>query len=166
MAASDYFIRPATPDDAPCLWEMLYEAFNAPAGDTPLPRDMIYQPEVRKYVESWGAPDDLGFVAVDQHSHQRLGAAWLRLLVGANGGYGYVDDYTPELTVAMAPEQRGLGVGRRLLTRLFAAARRRYAGICLSVWWENPALQLYRRLGFTAVGERDGSITMQLVWRP
>jgi hypothetical protein len=50
-----------------------------------------------------------------------------------------------------------------LLAHLFAAARPRHTGVCLSVYWANPALQLYRRLGFTALAERDGSITMHLV---
>jgi ribosomal protein S18 acetylase RimI-like enzyme len=89
-----------------------------------------------------------------------MGAAWLRLLTHDNRGYGYIDDETPELSVAVLPEHRGRGVGSSLLTQLFREAQTRYNKISLSVSEENPAVRLYQRLGFLVVIKEGGSITM------
>src|SRR5688572_26890228 len=109
-----FCIRPATRDDEPFLWEILYHALYEPPGDPPLPRDVVQLPELARYVRGWSDdPDDLGVIAVE--SGRPIGAAWLRRLTGANRGYGYVDDETPELSIAVRPEYRGRGVGTRLL---------------------------------------------------
>ena len=94
-----------------------------------------------------------------------LGAAWLRLLTGDNKGYGYVDDLTPELCISVLPESRGMGIGTQLLNQLFENVQHRYLAVSLSVSEENPALRLYRRLGFEVVnatsGQLHGSLTMK-----
>ena len=60
------------------------------------------------------------------------------------------------LNIAVRPEHRGLGVGRRLLAALLAALRGRGVRRCLlEVRCSNaPAIALYRRLGFVADGRR------------
>jgi ribosomal protein S18 acetylase RimI-like enzyme len=156
-----YLIRPAVPEDEPFLWEMLYRAIYVPEGSPPPPRDILNRPEIARYISGWGRPDDIGFVAVDKSNGKSIGAAWFRLLTGDEGGYGYVDDKTPELSVAVLPEHRGKGVGRELITHLIEAAKARYAVISLSVSPDNPALRLYRRLGFEVVGRHDTSLTMR-----
>ena len=93
--------------------------------------------------------------------HQPIGAAWLRLLVGDDGGYGHVDDATPELSIAVLSEYRGRGIGTRLLTRLLQLASEHYAAVSLSVAQNNPALLLYGRLGFDIVGTSGVSLTMR-----
>jgi tRNA threonylcarbamoyladenosine biosynthesis protein TsaB len=62
------------------------------------------------------------------------------------------------LTLAVAPEARGKGLGRALLNAAIAEARRRGAGaIFLEVGTDNPAaLALYAALGFANVGSRKG----------
>jgi ribosomal-protein-alanine N-acetyltransferase len=62
------------------------------------------------------------------------------------------------LTVAVAPEMRGKGHARPLLTRhLDALSRRGVARVHLEVEEGNdPALAVYRRLGFQETGRRDG----------
>lgn len=59
-------------------------------------------------------------------------------------------------TVAVAPEARGRGLGRTLVTELVAHARRRGAReVFLEVRADNPVAQgLYRSLGFEEVGVR------------
>lgn len=52
-------------------------------------------------MSGWGRAGDMGFVAVDAGSGEPIGAAWLRLLGGDERGYGYVDDETPELGMAV-----------------------------------------------------------------
>ena len=103
----DHIVRPITLTDEPFLWEMLYQAIHVPDGRPPFSREVLNYPEIRRYVENWGLPHDLGLVAVEQTTRQHIGATWIRLLVGENKGYGYIDDQTPELTIAVARRYRG-----------------------------------------------------------
>ena len=151
------------PADEPFLRDMLYHAIYVPSGRPPPDRDIVHRPELAKYVENWGCPDDSGFLALEPAGNRPIGAAWLRLLTAANPGYGYVDDATAELSIAVLPEYRGQGVGTRLLTHLLAAAATRYAAISLSVAAENPAFRLYQRCGFETVGQCGTSLTMRKV---
>ena len=145
-------------EDEPFLWEMLYLALYVPAGYPPFPLTILQQPEISRYVVGWGRVGDLGLMAMAES--RPVGAAWLRLLVGDQRGFGYVDEQTPELSVALLPAYRGQGIGRQLLTQLLAVAAPHYSAISLSVSRANPAGQLYRRLGFVTVAESDDSQTM------
>ena len=133
-------------------------------------RAVVENPGTARYVEGWGRHGDPSFVAVGEGG-EPLGAAWLRLLRGENRGYGYVDDETPEVAIAVRPGTRGAGIGTRLLRRLLEAAKPRYRAVSLSVRSGNPARRLYERMGFEAVTEQDDqpdgetSITMKLSLR-
>jgi len=61
-------------------------------------------------------------------------------------------------TVAVSPVIRGYGLGRDLLERLLAVGRERGARWChLEVEADNePALALYRKLGFDVIARRPG----------
>ncbi|HEX4951581.1 MAG TPA: GNAT family N-acetyltransferase [Blastocatellia bacterium] len=141
--------------DEPFLWEMLYQALYVPEGHPPFPREIVQQPEISQYVRAWGQPDDVGLIACDDET--LIGAVWIRRL----RAYGFVDDNTPELSIAMLPEYRGQGIGTRLMTELFALLQGRYAALSLSVSKENPALRLYMRLGFEVVKDDGNSVTMK-----
>jgi ribosomal protein S18 acetylase RimI-like enzyme len=90
-----------------------------------------------------------------------IGAAWLRLLTGDNKGYGYWSDDTPELTIALAPDFRGQGIGTQLLQTLLEAAATRFRAVSLSVEKSNPARRLYERFGFEIV-EYDATSLLML----
>lgn len=156
----DYTIRPLTLADEQFLWEMLYAAVHIPKGAVPYSREILKRPEISRYAEDWGQDDDMGVVAVDNIARQSIGAAWIRLLKRGNKGFGYVDDKTPELTVAVLPDYRGRGVGTGLLVHLLTEARTKYPAVSLSVSLDNPAVRLYRRLGFKAVAVSGDSLTM------
>ena len=153
-------IRPLKLEDEPFLWEMLYQALYVPKGCAALPREVVRLPELARYVQSWGREDDFGFLAKDAIADQSIGAIWLRLLIGENPGYGYVDDNTPELSIAVLPQYRGQGVGTQLLTHLLASEGGR-SSISLSVSANNPAVRLYERFGFAIVSKSDESLTMK-----
>lgn len=138
---------------------MLYQALHVPQGHAALPREIVHLPELARYVESWGREGDCGFLASDRTTGQSIGAVWLRLLVEENKGYGYVDDNTPELSIAVLLGYRGQGVGPQLLTHLFASECGR-SSISLSVSVDNPAVRLYERFGFEIVSRSDESLTM------
>ncbi|MCT7963955.1 GNAT family N-acetyltransferase [Laspinema sp. D1] len=153
-------IRPLISKDQPFLWEMLYQALYFPKGQSVPPREVVQLPELARYVQGWKRVGDCGFLASDAATGQSVGAVWLRLLVGENKGYGYVDDDTPELSIAVLPEYRGQGVGTQLLIHLLASNCGQ-SSISLSVSVDNPALRLYERFGFEVVSKSDGSLTMK-----
>jgi ribosomal protein S18 acetylase RimI-like enzyme len=156
----DYIVRSATSTDEPFLWEMLYQALFVAPGKAPPPREILSTPELSRYVAGWGRADDLGLLAIEAKSQQPIGAAWLRLLTSDNRGYGYIDDDTPELSIAVLQEHRGRGVGSCLLGRLLSEAHDSYNTISLSVSVENPAVELYKRFGFVMVRIEGASLTM------
>jgi ribosomal protein S18 acetylase RimI-like enzyme len=153
-------IRPASPLDQDFLETMLYQSLHVPEGHEPFTREVIYRPEIAKYVEHWGKADDIAFIAVDKTSGLSVGAIWLRLLGGSQKGYGYVNDETPEVGIAIVPEYRGQGIGTHLFEQLFEAARLFYNAIALSVSKDNPARKLYEHLAFEIFAEDETSITM------
>jgi GNAT superfamily N-acetyltransferase len=146
-------IRHAGAQDLPFLRDMLRHAYYARWGneaDVPLER----------YVAGWGRPGDSALLAIDEF--QPVGAAWYRLFEEEEPGYGFVDEGTPELTIAIVPSRRGRGLGEQLLTAHLEQARSEgYGGISLSVEPDNPALHLYEQHGFAKVGERGGALVMK-----
>jgi ribosomal protein S18 acetylase RimI-like enzyme len=67
----------------------------------------------------------------------------------------------PELSLAVAPDHRRRGLGRDLLEHALRQAKEAgHRQVSLSVEPDNPALRLYKRLGFERVGESGGAWTM------
>lgn len=79
----------------------------------------------------------------------------------SNPGYGYINDDTPELSIAVLPEYRGQEIGTKLLTKLFSQVRNQYSAVSLSVSSDNPALRLYRSFDFEIVDRHNNSLTMK-----
>ncbi|MGJ5627990.1 GNAT family N-acetyltransferase [Nostoc sp. CALU 1950] len=155
-----WIIQALKEEDEPFLWEMLYQALYLPEGQAPLPREVIYLPELARYVQDWGSDGDCGFMVIDFLTEKPVGAVWLRLLTRNNKGYGYVDDDTPELGIAVFPEYRGQGIGTQLLTHLLESPCGQ-SSISLSVSIDNPAVSLYKRFGFEVVSRSDESLLMK-----
>ncbi len=164
MNAPNYTIRPLTTEYVAFLSKILYYAIHVPPGHAPPRRDIVRQPEIARYVQAWGRVGDSGFVALDANSQQPIGAAWLRLFSNDDKGFGYVDESTPELSIAVLPGHRGQGVGTSLLTHLLAASR--HHAVSLSVAPDNPTLRLYQRLGFETLGVSGGSLIMRKILNP
>ena len=162
----NFVIRPLTQADEPFLWQILYHAIYVPEGQALPEPDVVNRPEMARYVRDWGQAGDRGFIALDAKGKQAIGGAWLRRLRGDNKGFGYVDETTPEVSVAVLPEYRGQGIGTRLLTRLLQVASNNHPAVSLSVAAENPALRSYRRLGFEVAGTSGTSLTMKVALTP
>ncbi|MBI5105977.1 MAG: GNAT family N-acetyltransferase [Solirubrobacterales bacterium] len=147
--------RLAGPDDEPFLTEMLRLAMGWRDGSRP-----PLTAQTAAYVRGFGARDgDRGVVAF--RGAAPVGAAWYRRFAAADATYGFVRDDVPELSLAVDPGARRLGVATGLLTRLIAeACEQGLAGMSLSVEPDNAARSLYERLGFAKVGERAGAWTM------
>ena len=114
---------------------------------------------VSRYVRGWGRPGDAAVIALV--GGFPVGAAWFRVFPPAEPGYGFVDESTPELAIAVVPSKRGHGIGDELLQALIAKAKEAgYERLSLSVEPGNPARKLYERHGFEVVDEGDAAWTM------
>jgi [ribosomal protein S18]-alanine N-acetyltransferase len=148
-------IRAATSNDAVFIRAMTYEALYVPDGEARPTIDVLDQSDIAHYWRDFGdRAGDVGVVAED--GSEPVGAVWLRLLVGADQGYGHVSDRVPELSIATQPGYRGSGVGTALLRALLD----KYPVCSLSTDPRNPSMRLYERFGFRFVGWNDTSITM------
>jgi GNAT superfamily N-acetyltransferase len=112
---------------------------------------------VYRYVRNWGRPGDAGVIAMDgPHAY---GAAWYRLFTADEPGFGFVDDQTPELTIAVVPSRRGKGAGREMLQALLDRARDSgYPAISLST--DAQQVEWYEGFGFETVAESPHAVTM------
>ncbi|RIX53702.1 GNAT family N-acetyltransferase [Paenibacillus nanensis] len=156
-----FAVRPATDEDVPFLWDMLFESLYTPEGGEPFSRDILKEPFLAKYVEGWGRPGDIGYIAVNEKG-QSVGSITARLFDAANKGFGYVADDVPELGMAIHREYRGYGLGKRLMNALFHRLKELgVKRVSLSVDPNNTAaVRLYERFGFVEVGVVGTSITM------
>jgi GNAT superfamily N-acetyltransferase len=144
---------------------MLYEAayWNPERPRPPKEEFSSKEPKLARYLEGWGGPGDDAVVAVDLFNGHRLGAAWYRLMSSEEPGYGFVDDSTPEIALAILPDHRGRGIGGALLEEIRDVARSRgYEVLSLSVEHGNPALRLYERSGFVRLFETEDAWTMKV----
>ena len=151
-APSSYSYRPLSATDEPLVWRMLYEAARVAEEGRTL-ETIRFDPYLARYAKGWGRPGDLGIAAFEQGHGEPVGCAWLRLLVGADRGYGYINEATPELAVGVVPAHRGQGVGTELLRLLLEAAYRLVPTVTLSVRKDSPAIRLYERFGFRRLPE-------------
>src|SRR5207237_7112705 len=93
-------IRQAGPQDVRFLRDMLKHAYHWRLNmDPDLP--------VARYVNNFGRPGDAGLIAWENGP---IGAAWYRLFTAREPGCGFVDEQTPELTIAVRPSRRGSGL--------------------------------------------------------
>ncbi len=179
----DYDIRLIRAAEITVLQKMLYLAIFVPPGDPPPDEAITREPRLARMYENWGRPGDLALVATLHHEHDEpegaggtgteehhhpaiIGAAWYRLYPAEAPGYGFVAGEIPELSVAVEPEYRGMGVGTALLRALISRGTEvGYRAMSLSVDARNPALRLYERLGFQVV-KSEGNPIMLLELRP
>ena len=114
-----------------------------------------------RYVDNWGRDGDLA--VIEHETGNRLGAAWLRRFKESEPVYGFVDEQTPVLSMALVPSRRGQGLGQLLIDALLDAARE--AGetkVSLSVEEGSSAVDFYVRNGFEQVGVAEGGVVMTL----
>ena len=129
MIEPSIHIRPLTKADQGLLWEAVYQAIYVPSGESAPPRSIVDDPSVARYVAGWGRRGDVGFAAELVPAGKPLGACWLRLWPGDERGHGYVDDATPELSLAVWPGHRAQGTGTRLLAATLELAAREFPAV-------------------------------------
>lgn len=87
---------------------------------------------------------------------------------GAPVGRLILDRTMPDwqlVDIALLPEERGRGLGTQLLSAMLDAARAAgAASLGLHVELNNPARQLYERMGFVEI-ESDSGMHAAMIWR-
>lgn len=83
-----------------------------------------------------------------------------RLYFETRGGRLHIID------IALAPQWRGRGVGSRILEAMIAAARAHGLSVGIFVEKFNPALSLYRRLGFAEFADHGVYLEMERALEP
>ncbi len=106
-------IRRAGTQDGRFLREMLRHALYW--------RERVPGSLASRYVRGWGRPGDTALIALE--GGFAVGAAWYRVFAADEPGYGFVDEHTPELAIAVVPSKRGHGIGEQLLAALIERAR-------------------------------------------
>ncbi len=142
-------IRQLSPEEAGILTEFLYHAIFVPAGMEPPPRSIVEKPELQVYVAGFGhQPEDHALVA--ETDNRIVGAVWVREMPD----YGHIGDGIPSFAISLLPDWRGRGIGTALMQQMLDTLRSKgYPKASLAVQKANPAVRLYRRLGFETVTE-------------
>ncbi len=154
-------IREIKNDELDFLADMLYMAIFIPEGHDPLPKDIIKDKSLAKYIDQWGK-DNYDIALVAESDRQLIGAIWGRLFSEENQGYGFIDTTTPELSMAIHPEFRAKGIGTELMRAIVAAYQKLGVEfLSLSVDKANKASGLYKRLGFEIIEETKTAWTMK-----
>ncbi len=143
------------------LEEMLYESLFVPAGGEKYPPSILRRPEINRYIKDWGnLPLDIAFVAVV--NDELTGAVWGRAFQPPDTGYGFIDEHTPEISIAVMEEYRNRRIGARLLETIFGYYRGcGVKSVSLAVDKMNPAKNLYLRAGFKTVAENNTDFIMK-----
>jgi ribosomal-protein-alanine N-acetyltransferase len=156
----NYSIKPLRAEYEAFMWELLYRAIFE-ARDTEHPnRDLKDLPELKHYIEHWGEKKgDYGLVALDE-SNQPIGAVWIRQFSETDQAWGFVDEQTPELNIALVPDHRNTGIGTKLMVQLLKDIEGKFNQLSLSVNPKNPSVRLYERFGFVKYADAPPAITM------
>ena len=150
-------LRPITDDDLPFLAELYASTRRQEVARTP------WSEEQREAFLRWQ------FEAQHRHYQEHYPDCAFQVVErdGEPVGRLYVDRWESEIRlvdVALLPEHRGHGLGGALLHRLLAQGRASGKPVSIHVESNNPALRLYRRLGFEHVDSNGVYFLMR--WSP
>jgi ribosomal protein S18 acetylase RimI-like enzyme len=157
LSSCGYGLRPETEDDLPFLLRLY--------GST--------REEELKAIP-WSAEQKQAFLASQfqaqrHHYTNYIPACTFEVLTLAGEPVGrlYLEPRQGQLyivDIALMPERRGQGLGSAIMRALQATARLSGRGVGIMVEKFNPALRLYRRLGFTDVADHE--VYLEMEWRP
>ena len=157
LASQGFRLRPETDDDIPFLLR-LYASTRAD--------ELAAVPWSEEQKQAFL---DNQFHAQRQHYRATMPACRFDIIEqdGAPAGRLYVETGATRLHVvdiALMPQWRGRGSGTAILRALQAAAAEAGKGVAIFVERFNPALRLYRRLGFTDIA--DHGVYLEMEWLP
>ena len=115
---------------------------------------VLDNPKLARYIENFGSMGDCAFVA--HNDEEIVGVVWARFWTIDNCGFGWVDEKTPEMAIAIENNFQNIGIGTRLIQELKSELRAQNATqISLNVRADSPAVRLYRKMGFEEIAESE-----------
>ena len=132
-------IRPVMPEDLPFLRKMMYEAarWNPDWPREPI-EEVLAEPDACCATTRGGAGAATA-ASSPRSTGEPVGAAWYRLFEEDKPGYGFVDEKTPELSIAVVPLHRRKGIGEAVLRSCMVQAREEgFQALSLSVAVAQP----------------------------
>ena len=157
LASQGYALRPETEADIPFLLRLYASTREEELAPIPWSAEqkqafleMQFAAQRRHY---YSYIPDCAFDIIEKN-----GAPAGRLYLEARRTQLYVVD------IALMPEHRGQGLGGAIMAALQARAAAQGKGVGIMVEKFNPALRLYRRLGFVEVADRE--VYLEMEWLP
>lgn len=142
------------------LKEMLYEAIFVPEGMQKPPKSIIRDQSVAHYYKNWGK-DIYDIALVIEINSELIGAIWGRKFLIKEKGYGFFDEETPEISMAIKNEYRSKGLGTKLIEEVIKIYKiQGIKALSLSVDKQNLAYKLYIKQGFSIFSETETSVSM------
>jgi ribosomal protein S18 acetylase RimI-like enzyme len=142
------------------LKEMLYEAIFIPEGMQKPPKSIINDQLLAHYYENWGK-DIYDIALVIEIDGEFIGAIWGRKFFIKEKGYGFFDEDTPEISMAIKNEYRSKGLGTKLIEEVIKIYKDLgLKALSLSVDKQNLAYKLYVKQGFSIFSETETSVSM------
>ena len=159
----EYRIREGVRSDLPYLERMLRQAANWSGCEETDVDEIMSRPEISVILMDWGRPGDTAVIA-ELKNGQPAGAAWYRFYTKESHSYGFVDEETAEIAIAVEEAYRNRGIGKSLLECLIReATKQNVRKLSLSVDSSNYAARMYERAGFANIDdESDDHWTMVL----
>ena len=154
--ANKIIIRELLPSEYPLIKDFTFISMFAPPDQEPYGIEFLDHPVVIPYHVNFGNND--GDYAVAAEIDGKIaGISWSRIFPLHD--YGIND--LPVLCMAVLPEYRRMGLGRRTLTKLHEIlAKNGYKKIALTVHKENHAQYLYKDMGYIVKGGAGVEIFM------
>lgn len=142
------------------LKEMLYEAIFVPEGMQKPPKSIIRDQSLAHYYKNWGK-DIYDIALVIEINDELIGAIWGRKFVSEGKGYGFFNEETPEISMAIKNEYRSKGLGTKLIEEVIKIYKiQGIKALSLSVDKQNLAYKLYIKQGFSIFSETETSVSM------
>ena len=157
-----YRLRPMRQEEETYLKEMLFEAIYLPEPlKKQLSREILLHPDLIVYYENWGHNGDIAIVAEHIINNVLLACVWGRLFSPDRKGFGFVDENTPEISIAVRSGFKNKGIGTKLLRKILKEYQRAgFKKVSLSVSKQNPSVDLYIREGFKVYIENEEDYIM------
>lgn len=151
--SSAYPVRKKTPACDQKIEDFFYDTFFLPPDMTPLPREILDDPYYRKFFSNLGREEgDFCFEAYEAVTNEIVGIVWTRIIHHVSE----CDCRAPFLLISVSAKYRGKGIGRALMRRILAELKcAGYTKVILSVHYQNRAVTLYEKFGFS-IYDSDG----------
>ena len=158
MKNLNFKIREISKSEYSQVKDFTYHSLFIPPGEEPFTRDVLDMPWVKVYFDGFGsAAGDIGILA--ENDGKIIALAWTRIMALTDNAVA--DKKAPVLGIAVLEEYRGQGIGTLLIKKLFELLRQKgYKKTSLSVHVENPAVKLYKRLGYKITGRQHKELYM------